>query len=131
MPAHKKWPPGVHLQILQKSRKGLSAQSHFARSEGKDDVSPDKLPQVICMFQDQMKNSLSLLLALLLLVAAASGVAFKRRDEARQALTCTQNAGDMLYLPSEWGHTLVNSKETTVAVAIQFDQENLDFVGAY
>jgi len=42
-------------------------------------------------------------------------------------LKCVQNEGDLIYVPHGWGHTLVNEGEVTIGVAVQFQEDSIDF----
>ena len=56
---------------------------------------------------------------------AMSGLQFKNMKDKSQlpeGFHCTQEAGDIMYVPHGWGHTLINSGQMTVGVAIQFNE---------
>ena len=51
--------------------------------------------------------------------ATAAGGAAARRAAA-PPLQCTQRGGDVLYVPSGWGHAVLNTR-TSVGFAVEFD----------
>eukprot|EP00172_Hildenbrandia_rubra_P002277 Plantae.Rhodophyta-Hildenbrandia_rubra.ctg3013.p1 GENE.Plantae.Rhodophyta-Hildenbrandia_rubra.ctg3013~~Plantae.Rhodophyta-Hildenbrandia_rubra.ctg3013.p1 ORF type:complete len:470 (+),score=68.60 Plantae.Rhodophyta-Hildenbrandia_rubra.ctg3013:3452-4861(+) len=40
-------------------------------------------------------------------------------DETEKPLECTQHAGDIVYVPMDWGHAILNTKDNTFGYAIE------------
>ena len=43
----------------------------------------------------------------------------ERYDETDLPLECTQRAGDIVYIPMDWGHAILNTKDNTFGYAIE------------
>lgn len=44
---------------------------------------------------------------------------YKALEEEEKPLECVQNAGDMVYIPLDWGHAVVNENEDTFGYALE------------
>ena len=53
-------------------------------------------------------------------VPAADFVAAVLPSLARRPLQCTQRGGDVVYVPSGWGHAVLNVR-TSIGFAVEFD----------
>lgn len=52
------------------------------------------------------------------------------REEFHRAMEVLQEPGDILYVPREWGHAVLNVAEYTVSISVEFDLEGTEEVEA-